>query len=388
MDYDLVLQGGRIIDPAQGIDRTADIGIRGPRVAAIENRIPAQSALRVIDASDCLVVPGLIDLHTHCWWGGNLLSLDPDAHLSATATTTWIDAGTAGGAAFAGFRRYVIETARTRIRAYINVSLPGLLTAGGPCHDRAQYMDLDVLCRVIDENRDVILGVKVLASGPKVGDLGILPVRMAVEAGEAAGLPVMCHIGAAPPGLEAVLDLLRPGDIVTHCYKGNRACLLTAGDRVRESAKRARGQGVFYDVGHGVGSFAWGTARAALEQGFPPDAISTDLHNESLPGPAKSMCWVMSKLLHLGMDLTDVIRLSTAGPAQIIGLDKEIGTLRAGACADVAVLRLEEGEFPALDCVGVEETMARRLTVAAAIRAGEPVQPLGSEQAENTCQGS
>jgi dihydroorotase len=318
-------------------------------------------------------VPGLVDLHTHCWWGGNLLSLDADSLLPQLGTTTWIDAGTAGASAFAGFRRYVIEPSRTRIRAFINVSLPGLITAAGPCHDRANDLDIDRLCETIEEHREVILGIKVLASRPKVGALGLMPVRMAVEAAEAAGLPLMCHIGSAPPGLEAVLELLRAGDTVTHCYKGNRACLLALGDRVRESARVARERGVYFDVGHGVGSFSWATARAALEQGFPPDAISTDLHNESLSGPARSMCWVMSKFLHLGMELAEIVRLATQSPARIIGAEDEIGSLRPGSCADVTVLRMEEGSFPAMDCVGVEQTMSRKLSVVATVRAGRLV---------------
>ncbi len=370
MKYDLIISGGRVIDPSQDIDRVADIGIRDATIAAVEDSIPSVEAARVLDASSGIVVPGLVDLHTHVWWGGNLLSVDPGELLAGSGTTTWVDAGTAGAAAFWGFRRYVIEPARARIRAFINISLPGLIVMDGPCHDIPSHMDLDTLCEVIEANRDIVLGVKVLASGPRVGSQGILPLRMAVEAAQATGMPVMCHIGAAPPGLEAILEILRPGDIVTHCYKGKRACLLGAGDRVRPSAVTARGRGVLFDVGHGVGSFAWATARAAIDQGFPPDTISTDLHVQSLPGPAKNMCWVMSKFLHLGMDLLEVVRLSSAAPAAVIGMEGKIGTLRPGACADVAVLRMDEGSFPALDCVGVEESMSRRLSVTATVRGG------------------
>jgi dihydroorotase len=183
----------------------------------------------------------------------------------------------------------------------------------------------------------------------------------------------MCHIGLPPPGLRTILPVMRPGDIITHAYKGRKGCLTIAGNRIRPEAREAKERGVLFDVGHGFGSFSWEVARAALDQDFPPDSISTDLHAASLTGPAQSMPFVMSKFLRLGMDVPEVVRLATRRPAEMLNMEAEIGSLETSACGDASILRIEEGEFPALDCEGVEEVMARRFTAVAAIREGELV---------------
>lgn len=374
MAYDLLIEGGTIIDPSQGLNGEGSVAISDGRIVecfSLESRRPAtDQPTERLDATGCIVVPGLIDLHTHVYWGANLVSIEADDHMASMGTTTWVDVGTSGGANFAGFRRHVIEPARARILAFLNISAPGLTKLDGPCHEEIRDMDVDLVCETAAANSDLIKGVKVLASGPKVGKSGLLPVQLAREAGEAAGLPVMCHIGLPPPGLLAVLPVMRSGDIITHTYKGRAGCLVVAGDKVRPEAWEARERGVLFDVGHGYGSFSWRVARAALEQGFPPDSISTDLHVRSLDSCAYSMPSVMSKFMHLGMSLEDVIRLSTDGPAGLLGMEGEIGTLKPGACADVAVLEIEDGAFPIEDCEGLVETMDRRLTVAATVRAG------------------
>ena len=373
MHYELIIAGGRVIDPAQGLDQVADVALAGGRVAALASSIPTAQAAQVFDATDCLVTPGLIDMHTHIYWGGTSLSIEADEYAAGSGTTTWVDAGSAGAANFAGFRRFLIEPGKARVIPFLNVSTPGLVVTGA--HENVKHLDADLAYATVEKNRDLIKGIKVLSSGLQVGYNDLTPLRVGREVGEATGLPVMCHIGTPPPGLWAILPIMRSGDIITHAYKGRKGCLVIAGKRVRPEAWEARQRGVLFDIGHGAGSFAWEVARAALEQGFPPDTISTDVHTGSINGPAFSMPSVMSKFLHLGMDLVEVIRLSTSRPAQLLGMADEIGTLRQGACGDVAVLRLEEGEFPLKDCEGVTEVLRTRLATVLTVRAGEVMAP-------------
>ncbi|MHB0878101.1 MAG: amidohydrolase/deacetylase family metallohydrolase [Anaerolineae bacterium] len=370
MQYDLVIKGGRVIDPSQGIDMAGDVALAAGRVAAVAADIPITAAWETFGADGCLVIPGLIDMHTHVAWGFDPLSIEADVFAPKLATSTWVDAGSAGAANFAGFRRFLIEPSRTRIIPFLNVSRPGL-TAVETVHGSVEHLDADAAYDTVEQNRDLIKGIKVLCSGMRVGANDLTPLRVAREVAEATALPIMCHIGEVPPGLWAILPILRGGDIVTHAYKGRKGCLTIAGNRVRPEAWEARARGIIFDVGHGVGSFAWSVARAALEQGFLPDTISTDLHAASVAKHAFSMPAVMSKFLHLGMGLSDVVRLATERPAQILDMADEIGTLRPGACGDVSILRLEEGEFPLSDTEGVVETMTGRLVPVATVRAGQ-----------------
>ena len=372
MSYDLLIQGGRVLDPEREMDGIADVAVAGGMVVEVAVCLGASEAAQVYDAGGCLVLPGLIDMHTHVNWGSDPISLVADDYLAGSGTTTWVDAGSAGAANFAGFRRFLIEPSRTRIQPFLNVSTPGL--AAVECvHNDVKHLDADAAFDTVEKNRDLIKGIKVLSCAMRVGPNGLIPLRVALEVGEATNLPVMCHIGAPPPGLGEMLPLLRPGDIITHTYKGRKGCLVVAGGRVRREAWEARERGVRFDVGHGAGSFSWEVARQALDQGFPPDTLSTDLHAASVAGGNFHMPALMSRFLHLGLDLSEVVRLSTANPARLLGLEGEIGTLAPGTCADIAVLRLEQGEFPARDCEGVTEVMRQRLVPVLTVRAGQVV---------------
>ena len=367
--YDLIIRGGRVVDPSRQMDRFADVALAGGRVALAASDIPASAGKATVDASGCLVTPGLIDMHTHIYWGVTPLSIEADRYLADSCTTTWVDAGSSGAATFPAFRRFLIETSATRIVPLLNISMGGLVNH--PAHEQIEAINADKAYDTIEANRDLIVGIKVLSSGLNVAYNDLTPLRIAREVGEATGLPVMCHIGIPPPGLWGILPIMRPGDIITHAYKGRKGCLVIAGNKVRPEAWEARERGVLFDIGHGSGSFSWEVAEAALQQGFPPDAISTDVHNGSINGPAFSMPSVMSKFLHLGMELTEVVRLSTVRPAEMLGLADEIGTLRPGACGDVAVLRIEEGQFPLRDCEKVERVLSRRLAPVLTIRTGK-----------------
>jgi len=373
MQYDLLIKGGRVIDPSQEMDQVADVALAEGRVAKVATEIASSQAVRIFDASNCLVVPGLIDMHTHVYWGASRLSIEADEYMGRTGTTTWVDAGSAGAANFAGFRRFVIERSQARIIPLLNVSSPGL-TAYGGAHENVNHLSADLAVETVEKNRDLMAGIKVLESGLQVGYNDLTPLRAALEVAEATALPLICHIGEPPPGCGAILPLMRPGDMITHAYKGRKGCLVVAGNKVRREAWEAREKGVLFDVGHGSGSFSWEVAKACLDQGFLPDTISTDLHAQSVAGPAFGMPSVMSKFDHLGMELQEIVRLSTWAPAQFLRRAGEIGTLREGAWGDVAVLRIEEGEFPLKDCEGVTEVLSRRFVCVLTVRAGEVVE--------------
>lgn len=368
MDYDLVIRGGRAIDPSQDLDQYLDVALVGGKVARVAE-IPVSEGAKAIDATGCLVTPGLVDMHTHVCWGSTRLGIEADTYLAGSCTTTWVDAGSCGAHNFAGFRRFLIEASTARIVPFLNISVGGLTTGGA--HENVKHLNADLAYDVVEANRDLIVGIKVLSSGLQVGQNDLTPLRIAREVGEATALPVMCHIGIPPPGLWAILPIMRPGDIITHAYKGRKGLLVIAGNRIRPEAWEARQRGVLFDIGHGSGSFSWQVARAALDQGFPPDSISTDVHNGSINGPAFSMPSVMSKFYHLGMDLPEIIRLSTTRPAEMLGMENDIGTLKVGACGDIAVMRIEEGAFPLKDCEGVEIILSRRFAPVLTVRAGQ-----------------
>lgn len=360
--YDLLIRGGRLLDPAAGRDGRYDVALAGGKVARVAPDIPLESAREIVDARGLLVVPGLVDLHTHIYWGASALAVDPWALAPGSGVTTWVDAGTAGAIAFPGFRRYVAEAVPVRVLAFLNISSQGILdiTLAGECDD-LRWCDLERALAAVEAHRDLIVGIKVRASRNAVREAGAEPLRIAREAADAVGVPLMVHIGQPPPTLGEVLPLLRAGDILTHVYRGPAASILTREGRVRPDVLEARARGVFMDVGHGVGSLDFRVARQALEQGFLPDSISTDLHLLNLHGPVHDLVTTLSKFWNLGLSLEEVIAAATAGPARALGREGALGTLREGAPGDVTLLAVEEGTFSFRDAVGQELVGNRRL---------------------------
>jgi dihydroorotase len=396
MRFDLLISGGTVIDPASDLAGRRDVAVLDGRVAAVEPSIPVEAAARLVDASGCLVTPGLIDLHTHVFPGVGPYGVDADAIGRLSGVTTWADAGSAGAYTFPGFRDFVIDRATVRILAFINISYLGL---GGLNYDEyanIEACDVPLAGRVIDRHRDVIVGIKTrMGTGP-VGDAGIEPLRRAVALGESSGLPVMVHISQAPPPIDDVLALMRPGDILTHAFTGLSERLVDDGGGVRPAARRARDAGIVFDVGHGSGSFSFASAEILTAGGIWPDVISSDLHQMSAHGPnriagepdatitdvagdgspAFTLLSVMSKFLHLGMPLEEVVAATTAAPAAVLRRAGEIGSLRPGAIADIAVLRLADGAFPLIDVHGESRTAIRQLEYVRTIVAGLPLDPL------------
>ena len=369
---ELVLRGGRVIDPASGRDETADVAFGDGKVTGVGPDL-ASSGAEIVDARGLLVVPGLIDLHTHVYWGGTSLGVDAAEVARQSGTTTFVDAGSAGPGNFHGFRRHVIESSPLRIIPFLNISFPGIFAFGasvmvGECAD-LRLLDLRECVRVIKANRDLIAGVKVRVGRNAGGASGAAPLDMALEVAEESGLPVMAHLDNPPPSRLEVLSRLRRGDILTHCFRPFPNAPVEGRGRVREEVLAARQHGVIFDIGHGSGSFGFRTAEAMLAAGFFPDVISSDVHSLSINGPAFDQLVTMSKFLSLGMELVEVIRASSAGPAAVLGR-ADIGSLEIGAAGDATLLELAEGEFDYRDVLGETRSGRWRLKARGLVVAG------------------
>ena len=372
--YDLLIRGGTVIDPEAGPPVRADVGVANGRIAAVASELSGEAG-EVVDARGAYVVPGLVDFHVHVYWGATVWGLEADKIGAAGGTTSFLDTGSAGAITLAGLRRYVIEPSRTRIRALVHICTAGLVTHLGELLD-PRYLDIDGTVRAIDENRDIAPGVKIRYSDTIVGegDQARAALDAALEAAEQARVWLMVHIGYTPEAIPDVLDRLRPGDVVTHSYTPLAGGLIDMDARqVLPAVVAARGAGIEFDIGHGKSSFGWHTAQAALDSGFLPDYISSDLHRGCVHGPAFSLPNVMTKFWRLGMPLEDIVARCTLRPAKKLGLDA--GTLRVGAEADIAVLAVDEGPVTLVDCTGKERTWDRELRAAHTFRAGVRLDP-------------
>src|SRR5262249_41187174 len=309
MAFDLILKGGRVIDPSQKLDRVADVAFAGGKVAKI-GAFGAGDASDIRDVSGRIVVPGLIALHTHVYWGGTWLGIDAEDFCRRSGVTTCIDTGSAGPGNFAGFRKHVIEKSAVRILAYLHVSFAGIYAFSktvmvGESEELRLLAPADAVA-VAASNRDVIIGIKVRVGLRASGRSGTAPLDIALQAANQTGLPLMCHIDEPPPSYEEVLERLRPGDVLTHAFRPFPNAPVDPQGRVKDVVVRARGRGVHFDIGHGKGSFAFKTARAMLANGFLPDTISSDIHALCIDGPAYDQVTTLSKFLCMGMPLKDV----------------------------------------------------------------------------------
>ncbi len=373
MAFDLILKNGRVLDPSQGLDAVTDVAFAGGRVAALGDDLAPDRHTDIRDVSGRIVAPGFIDLHTHVYWGGTSLGVDAGEIARRSGVTTFVDTGSAGAGNFAGFRKHVIEPSEPRILAYLHVSFAGIFAFSrtimvGESSDLRLMSPADAV-EVVKANRDVIVGIKVRVGRNAGGASGLAPLDIALDVAEETGLPLMAHIDEPPPTYDEVLARLRPDDILTHAFRPFPNTPVSGQGAVKPSVIAARERGVRFDIGHGMGSFAFATARAMLAGGFLPDTISSDVHKLSAEGPAFDQAVTLSKFLCLGVPLPEVIRATTVNAAAILRRE-DLGTLRPGATGDATVFTVEKGKFDYLDVVGEVLTGAEKIVAKGIVLGG------------------
>jgi dihydroorotase len=378
--FDLVVKGAEVLDPSQNLRAKRDIGIRFGLIEALEADIPAERALRIMPAGGKLITPGLIDLHAHVYPYGSAIGIPADELLPYQATTTMVSAGDAGANNFAAFRRHIVAQTRTRLYAFVHIANIGL--AGFPVPElyNIDFAQVDAAAKAVAENSDIVLGIKVRMSENVIAKHGLEPLRRAILACEKAGggAKVMCHIGGVetPKLMSDILDLLRPGDILTHAYTGapnlgGAFTNIVQDGKLLPAALAAKQRGVVFDVGHGGGSFDYTVAEAAMAAGAGPDTISSDIHVFSGNTPGMPyLTWVMSKFLNLGLTLEQVVAMATVNPAKAINRGPKLGTLQVGAPADLSLLELVEGPVEFVDTRNNKRQGKMHLKPAGAVLAG------------------
>ena len=373
--FDMLLKGGHVIDPLNEINSARDVGIKDGKIARVAINIPESEAEKVVDVSGLYVTPGLVDIHVHVYAGTGARrgyngdnSVYPDGFTLRSGVTTVVDVGSSGWEQFEDFKDRVIDRSQTRVLAMLNIISAGM-TSGDEEHD-IREMDSEATARMAKKYPGLIVGVK--SAHYRHPDW--TSVERAVEAGRLADIPVMIDFGSNHPETRPLADLLtkklRPGDIYTHCFSGNRDELISQTGKINPGMFAGRQRGVYFDIGHGGGSFRWNVAVAALQQGFPPDSISTDLHIGSMNRGMQTMIRTVSKIYNLDVPLYDVIKMSTSNPAHQIKRT-DLGHLSEGAVADVAVFRDERGVYGFADSRGARLTGNKLLECELTLREGE-----------------
>jgi len=345
--YDLVIRGGEVINPTGERSGRYDIAVKDGLIVAVAPDLSVDGVGQVVDARELYVTPGLVDLHTHCYWGATYWGIEADPVAARTGVTTWVDAGSAGAYTFPGFRRYVVEGNRARVFAFLNIATIGLVARTYEL-SALDYCDVELGAAIVEANRDVIVGIKARIDRDTTRGAGLEPLRRARQLADRVGLPLMVHIGMAPPPLRDIAALLQPRDILTHCCTGHDNRLVDEGGAVHPYIRDLWEQGLVLDLGHGTGSFSYNSAEAMLAAAVIPDVLSSDIHQLSVLGPMYDLPTTLSKFLSLGLPVHDVIARATTRPAAAIGRP-ELGTLRAGAPADIALFRLDEDDAPLFD---------------------------------------
>src|SRR5262245_27751655 len=357
--FDLVIKGGDVLDPSQSLRGRRDIGIRYGVIEALEADIPAARANRLLDVTGKLVTPGLIDLHSHVYPYGSAIGIPADELVAHQCTTTCVSGADAGANNFSAFRRHIVAQTRTRLYAFVHIANVGLTPFPVAELYNIDFAQVEACARTVGENADIALGVKVRMSENVIAKHGTEPLKRAIAACEQSGTPakIMCHIGGVETAalMSQILDLLRPGDVLTHAYSGapNIAGAFTnivQDGKLLPAALAAKQRGVIFDVGHGGGSFDYTIAEVAIPGGCAPDTISSDIHVFSGNTPGMPyLPWVMSKFMGLGFTLEQVVAMATINPAKIINRVPKLGTLQVGAPGDVAIMELVEGPVSFVD---------------------------------------
>jgi dihydroorotase len=377
--YDLIVKGGTLIDPAQGIVEPRDVAINEGRIEAVEIRLPAV-AKRVLDAEGLIVTPGLVDLHVHAVRDITHLGIDPDTACLRKGVTTILEAGSVGELLFQAFKKHVIDASKTRIYALLNIGSLGLIFITFESVDNKiipgsqkwrkllntdltgpMFIHYQETVEMIENFRDIIKGIKWHST------YGLRALKAARRAADEAGCLIVAENHLQPE----TFHYIRRGDILTHIYNGDRT--LDDDGNVLPELFKAQKRGVTLDVGHGAYAFDWHIAEKAIQQGLKPDTISSDLHFESVGGPVHDLPTTMTKFLFLGLSLVEVVRATTARPAEALGKLGEIGTVKPGSCADLALFKLQEGKFPLYDSLSKKRQRigTKRLVPVSVVRGGQ-----------------
>jgi dihydroorotase len=381
-----LLKNGRLIDAAGGRDGQFDIRVRDGKVDAIGENLDSDGAT-VIDVKGRIVTPGLIDVHLHLMKGLGAFGVDPDIFGVGSGVTTVVDAGSAGHTMLNVFRNYVTDNAKTRVLNYINLStLGGVAGPGFSILADPRLIDEAKIVQAVEANRDIIVGIKIMATGGALGAQGLKPLERARKLGDELRIPLLVHIGESwtkdsePVAVRDVLKYLRAGDIVTHMFTVHPGGLLDGNGKLWPQVCDAKESGILMDVGHGLHNLNFDVARKVLDQGLHPDGVSTDGHRGNRAGPVYDLPTTMAKLMALGFSLKQVIEMATANAARLLGKPNELGTLRVGAAADISVLKIEDREWSAVD--SQKGTIPAHQTIAPvyAIRGDSIYEPLPVER--------
>ena len=350
-----LLKGGRLLDPTTGKDGLFDIHVRDGLIDAIAPNLEPDRAA-VIDVKNLIVTPGLIDVHLHLMKGLGAFGVDPDIFGVGSGVTTVVDAGSAGHTLLNVFRNYITNNAKTRVFNYINLSTLGGVTGPGfSILADPRLIDEEKIANAVEANRDIIVGIKVMATGGALGAQGLKPLERARKLGDELKIPLLVHIGESwtkgtePVAVGDVLKYLNPGDIITHMFTAHPGGLLDTNGKLWPQVRDAKESGVLMDVGHGLHNLNFDVARKVLDQGLQPDGVSTDGHRGNRAGPVYDLPTTMAKLMALGFSLNQVVGMATENAARLLGRAHEMGTLRIRQPADISVLRLTDREWTAID---------------------------------------
>lgn len=376
--YDLLVRGGRVVDPSQDLDGVRDVAIAGGKIARVEEEIPASQAREVINASGKIVTPGLIDIHTHVFPYVGPYGIEPDPYCVHRGVTTVVDAGTSGCFAFPAFRKFIIERAATRIRSLLHVVSIGMIAGGTPNMGELEdlrYCVPKLAVEAANKNRDLVVGFKIRFSKGYTGPNDYEGMKRAREAADEAHLPLMIHIGGSYSPLPKLLALMKKGDVVTHSFNGHPHGIVDSNGKLLPEVIEARQRGVLFDVGHGAGSFSFNVMEECLKQNFLPDTISSDLYSANIHGPVFDLVTTLSKFLLLGLSLRQVVERATVNSARVFNFGANIGSLRPGSEADVSVLEVREGAFVFVDSSRQKRTGQQRIEPVVTVRGGKAYYP-------------
>ena len=359
--YDLVIKNGLLFDSELKIIKNSDLAIKDNLIVSISSSIDTDDATEFIDISNRYVLPGLIDLHVHVWWGVAHLSVEVDKTSLGRGVPVVVDAGSSGSNTVDGFKRYVIDQSESKILAFLNISGMGQLDNDIGELEDIRWARVSEAVTAAKSHKDFIVGIKVRLSNHIAGANDLIALERSLEAAEHLEMPLMIHIGDTKHSLDSIIGKLRKGDVVTHSFHGRKKGIIDNNGKVIDVVRDARSRGVNFDVGHGAGSFSFDIAEKALEDGFPPDTISSDLHKYNINSPVFDLATTMSKYLHMGLSLEEVFSMSTISPARILNISENFGILKENTEANISVLKEKKGSFNFRDAMGGERLGTKRL---------------------------